>query len=916
MNSPASTWDRTALSGETGAALPAVLLRVVDAGLCGVIFIAPYFLGGRHDFGRLVFVGLVAVTAVAWFARQAMLPTARWSRTAAHGLLLFAAALVTLQIVPLPGDWIATISPRTAQLLPLWAGSSDAPANMGTWQTISLVPHETTKALAMLLCYALLFVVVAGRMEDHADIQRLLTWIGAAAALMAGVALLQYLTSDGKFLWLYHHPHRSATQSLAGPFINRNHFADFLVMGVGPLVSLFLLTPHSPKLTFKTKTSARLDTRRLIVTWSMAAATALVVTCVLLSRSRGGAVALLVSGGTLAALYVCRGLADSRFTYSLVGLAVVVGGLLAIQGGDHALSRFEDIADASFEEIDQGGIRQKLWAANVAAFEDAWLTGAGVGSHSDICQLYLPQYYTKEYTHAENSYLQIASEAGVGGLILLAAAFGFLTVWCIGAWRRTSDERGIRLLGATIAGLVASATHSVVDFVWYVPACMSLVVVLAASALRLAQLSQTSTQRAICRPCLPRARWLELATAVILVAAWSVYTYVGPGIAAIHWDHYLRASVEKNKASHLQATSLAASVDADSRETRSLNDTMFRELKQVIKWDPDSARAHLKLAGRYIAKFDDEQENAENAISLSNVCDAIAQSTFASHEARIQWLERAVGQNLCWLRRAVDEARTAARLNPLQGEAYVFLAQLSFLAPDDRQAAHAYTNQALRVRPRNAEVLFEIGREELAANNLDAALKRWQSCFDDPGPHQRQIVDLLTGRIPAAKLLTTFHPDWPMLRIIWIRYRESGTVDDIEALVTYSIEKTRNLRHDKGPVAPALVWYWQAQVLADVGRVDQSLACLEQAYRCDGRQYAIRLALARALHAAGRYGEAEPHYRWCLARRPMDKNLSAALVAISKARLAERTTSVAALRPPLATTGASLPAANSSTKSE
>src|SRR5438270_411786 len=70
------------------------LLRVVDAGLCGVIFIAPYFFGGRHDLGRLLLVSIIVVTATAWFLRQAMLPLARWPRTIAYGLLLLAAALV------------------------------------------------------------------------------------------------------------------------------------------------------------------------------------------------------------------------------------------------------------------------------------------------------------------------------------------------------------------------------------------------------------------------------------------------------------------------------------------------------------------------------------------------------------------------------------------------------------------------------------------------------------------------------------------------------------------------------------------------------------------------------------------------------------------------------------------------------
>jgi O-antigen ligase/tetratricopeptide (TPR) repeat protein len=896
MDQPTAFWGRHAQSAATGATLPGALLRVVDAGLCGVIFIAPYFFGGRHDLGRLVFVSIVAVTAAAWFLRQAVLPAAGWTRTTAHGLLLLAAALVTLQIVPLPADWLATISPRTAQLLPLWtAGSGDA-AQLGTWQTISLVPHETTKALAMLLSYGLLFLVVIGRVEDHTDVRRLLKWIGVAAAMMAAFGLAQYVTSDGEFFWFYEHPHRSATQSLAGPFINRNHFASFLVMGVAPLVCLIPLAAR--KQLPATRRPVPLDPRRLAATWSLAAATALVVLCILLSRSRGGAVALLISGAVVTTLYVRRGLADQRFIYGLIGLGVVVGGVLTLYGREHAFARLDDVAGGAFQTIDQGGIRQGLWAANVAAFRAGWLSGAGIGSHREVCPVYLSQYFTKEYTHAENGYLQIASEAGIGGIVLLATALVLVASWCIGAWRRTRDEHALGLLAATAAGLAASTVHSVVDFVWYIPACMSVIIILAACALRLSQLSYATDKRAACRPVLARGRWLEIATAAVLIGAWTVATYVGPGAAAVHWDRYLRASV--------------AHSDAESTAQARLNEQMLRELEQVVQWEPQSARAHLKLAVKSVARFDLEQQQAENAISFTNVCDAIEASKFDSDEAMRAWLERAIGDNLRWLRRAADEARAAAALCPLQGEAYLYLARLAFLDGNNPDAERAYTNQALRVRPHNADVLFEIGREELAANHLDAALERWQRCFGDAGPHQLKIISLLAGRIPAAKLLDALQPDWPLLRNIWNAYRNSGRAEDLDALLAYSLEKTRSATNKNDSVPPAHVWYWQSQLFAEVGQTDHALVCLEHAYRHDTRQYSIRRALAGALHAAGRYSEAEPHYRWCLARRPADKNLTAALVAISKARLVERGAGIAAARPPSTKSGDASSTSNSS----
>src|SRR5688572_8840053 len=142
-------WCRKGASSASAKSAPDQLLRVVDGGLIGILCAAPFFFGGRHDLGRFVLLLLIAVTSVAWFARQSMLTGARWNRTAAYAIPIAAAGLLLLQLVPLPSTWLAWLSPRTAQLLPLWStGATDA-ASLGSWQTLSFIPHETVKSLAM-----------------------------------------------------------------------------------------------------------------------------------------------------------------------------------------------------------------------------------------------------------------------------------------------------------------------------------------------------------------------------------------------------------------------------------------------------------------------------------------------------------------------------------------------------------------------------------------------------------------------------------------------------------------------------------------------------------------------------------------------------------------------------------------------
>ncbi len=615
----------------------------------------------------------------------------------------------------------------------------------------------------------------------------------------------------------------------------------------------------------------------------------MVAATILLSRSRGGALVLLIAGVVLVTIYLCRGLADSRFIYGLAGLAIVVVGLLSIHGYDQATQRLADLTEGSMDDIDHGGIRRKVWAANIAAFEAGWLTGAGAGSHCEVCPVYLPQSFTKEYTHAENGYLQIATENGIGGIVLLGTGILLCGGWCLSGLLRATDPDVIRLLGAAAAGLAASAVHSLVDFVWYIPACMTIVIILAGCALRLSQLALPAESRSACYRVLKRGRWIERTAAALLIGGWTVHTYIGPGIAAVHWDRYLCASVSNSMISRQRLAALVEGKPASElAEQTSLNDTMLQELHQVVRWDPQFARAHLRLAAKYIAEFNLLQEQSENAMNFGQIRDTLATASFASPSERHAWLQRAFGTNLEWLGRAAAEARLALSLCPLQGEAYIYLAQLSFLDDAGPATVNAYIDQGLRVRPHDADVLFEIGRQDYIANDLTAAIARWKQCFGDSGTHQLKIVYLLAGRIPAAKFLEVFQPDWRTLRGIWTSYRELGQQQDIDALLSYSEQCAEHQSEERHVIPEAYIWYWQSRLYNDAGRSDDALRCLQRAYSCGPRHYFIRQALARGLQAAGKYAEAEPHFRWCLARRPDDKNLSRALVEISKQRLAQR----------------------------
>jgi tetratricopeptide (TPR) repeat protein len=170
-------------------------------------------------------------------------------------------------------------------------------------------------------------------------------------------------------------------------------------------------------------------------------------------------------------------------------------------------------------------------------------------------------------------------------------------------------------------------------------------------------------------------------------------------------------------------------------------------------------------------------------------------------------------------------------------------------------------------------------------------VKLWARCFNTPGRHQQEIIyRLVAAGMPAKEFLAKFHPDWRTLGEIWGQYKKTSQSAELEEVLSYAEAETRRETVEPGGTPPVYVWYWQSQLYSDAGRKQESLDCLQRAYACDPRQYAVRRALARALQANQNYSEAEPHVRWCLARTPSDKSLRAALEAIAKARVEQRKT--------------------------
>jgi O-antigen ligase/tetratricopeptide (TPR) repeat protein len=858
------------------------LLKAVDFGIGSIIFVGPFMLGGRHPMGRFAILALCVATAVTWFWRQTIISPARNVRSATFGLVICCIALVMAQLVPLPASWLERIAPRTSQILPLWSAGETGGLRLGQWQTISLAPEETRLALATLIGYALLFITTVQRISSIDDIVRLMKWIGASAVIVATFGIVQYFTSNGKFLWFYEYGYTSTFDEVKGSFTSRNHFAHFLVLGLANLIAWNLLSRQKSK---NQRGSARRNSftpevsANKYLTLSLTAGLTVVVFAVLASLSRGGVLAMGAAIALAAVIYARARILNSSHLLAGAGLVVVMMAALSFSGNyEHVAQRMETLASRSVEELDGFGGRRRIWSANVAAFKAGMLTGSGAGSHRYIYPLYMPNPATTEYTHAENGYLQIATETGVMGITLLVTIIGASLIICGRSIRNAADDRQLQIVcGGLAAALIASAIHSIVDFVWFIPACMSVTILIAACAVRLAHLTARSPKQASSKTPLTRLGGFNRALAASLAGVWVLFTLFPLAKSSLDWDRYHLANdaIESNSQRKL---TVAESELVELLESQNMNyDSLIVHLTSVVRDYPNSAIAHARLAGTLLNRFEVMQHQAENAMPINQIRATVQDCQFKSAKELSEWLQIAFGDNTRLLYQAFYHARRAVELCPLQGEAYLHLAELNFLTGRGADAFQALTDQSLLVRPYDVDVLYAVGKSQLIANRTDDALKTWSTAFHSSGKHQRDIIHILSGHMTAENFLRFFSPDWNTLEAIWINYKLKSNLEELQTIATYAAEAAEREVPIATPYTAGRIWLALARMQSDMQEPRSAFASLSAAYEASPDSFPVRYELGKCLLSFQQFEAAESHLRWCFDQRPDNPNIKAEL---------------------------------------
>jgi hypothetical protein len=389
-------------------------------------------------------------------------------------------AAIGLQLVPLPYGVFDMVSPEGDGILGRYAlaWASQRPA----WHAVSLFPSATLTALALYIALATLLVGLV-RAVRYMPLDWMVTQVMGLGILLALIGLVQLIVwSDGgeRLIYFFWRPVYAEGATPFGPFVNRNHFAGWMVMAL-PLVLGYAW--------------AILDAARRPVAWSpgaifrwlaepqvgrfalVTAGGATMAASVVLTGSRSGAGSLVVALAVLGAFFVAR--VGRRAARLAVGAGVVLlfGAAAAWVGLDLLTERLQ-VIPADIQD------RIAVWRDTVRMFGDFPIAGTGFGAYGMVMLFYQSAPQHTAFVQAHNDYLQVLAEGGLLVSIPAAVAVGWILVGIRRRFAVGDDVPATHWVRAgAFAGLVGIATQSLVEFSLQKPANALLFVLLLAIAL-------------------------------------------------------------------------------------------------------------------------------------------------------------------------------------------------------------------------------------------------------------------------------------------------------------------------------------------------------------------------------------------------------------------------------------------------
>jgi len=424
---------RKAISSSRTRQTPTPIILFTIAGL---IVVALTFGGGGVRYGLANLVVQLAALGLLAFYQNAFFAFWKDAPIALRMLVAVSIAVPLLHLIPLPETvWTG---------LPGRALAAEARASVGAlgWAPATLDSARTMVALSGLI--APLAVLAIG-WSIRRDRLFLIGWVVAAFGLITLLIGIGQVSSPEAVTSFY--PENPMRGVLFGTFANRNSTGLFLVCALTFAALLPAPRPHP------------------IVIPARLAVCILLIIAIVLTRSRTAlALALLPilmgCAQFAAAHFLGRSQAVSSPKNGLIlggtALAAValIAGIVALAPGrlGDTLERFDSDGDP----------RSYIWEDATYASSRYWPLGSGMGTFDEVFQVdeSLENMTQRRAGRAHNDYIEVAIEAGLPGLVVIAGWLALLGWMTLRAAR--SPQRWTAWSGSVI--LLAIALQSITDY--------------------------------------------------------------------------------------------------------------------------------------------------------------------------------------------------------------------------------------------------------------------------------------------------------------------------------------------------------------------------------------------------------------------------------------------------------------------
>lgn len=696
--------------------------RVIEWLLISLLAFMPFAFGAVEAWSEEVVIALAAAIWLCFLLKQVFRKDTKLVWSWAYACLALFTLIAVLQLIGLPTAVVQVISPNTAAIKKELLNDLPNANQILSSMTLSFYPHATKHDLRLLLAIGAVFVVVVNVYRRPQQVKRLLAAIAVIGGAVAILALAQDLFGNGKIYWFVP---TGSDQAYSGPFINHDHFGQFMNLSMGAALGLMMVRLHegfSGKEVTPPFAAEYLSSPQARAVWLLVAMVISGAVSVFASLTRGGIISMLVAGAfTTLMLSSRKSLRGGGWIMVLTALGALVCVLYI--GFDAVYARLATLRD--FHEY-QG--RWQIVKDMGVAWTKFPLLGTGLGTHEVVYPMFDRSTISALASHAENEYAQAAEETGLIGLLTLMV-FGII-VWR--SYVRNVTTGFVPICSAACGlgfGLLAVMIHSLSDFGQHLPANAFLSAVSCALLVALARRSQNPNQAVQTLLRSWKSRSLSVIVLICTAGVWG-WVLVGANnarIAEAHWkrvlavEHDLAGKAwqgsDKEYVNLLQHAAAAANHEPDN--------VKYRHWLNVYRWH-----------------------------SLSRATDPDTGTITIPDQA------------ILLVRRIVGELNAACLLCPTYGACYCVAGQLEKFILDDPEGAERI-ERGFKLAPCDPTVCFVAGLTDALESRVDESLEKLQRAVQLDYRLFDEVVTLYVNHVQRPDLALTLASDdtWRLKRV-------------------------------------------------------------------------------------------------------------------------------------------------------